>query len=135
MRIATFNINDINKRLQNLLAWLEKTEPDVVCLQELKAEQRAFPAEALRALGYEAVWEGELERWPNDKGMRLDHFLLSPQLSECLVGGGVERCYTKMNIAVGDELTTDYGHSAKSSPVANSFDLGMGRGGTFRLLE
>lgn len=59
MKIATFNINDINKRLQNLLTWLAKTTPDVVCLQELKAEQAAFPAEALRKLGYEAVWQGE----------------------------------------------------------------------------
>jgi exodeoxyribonuclease-3 len=59
MRIATFNINNINKRLDNLLAWLAKTEPDVVCLQELKAEQGSFPADALRGLGYEAVWQGE----------------------------------------------------------------------------
>lgn len=59
VKIATFNINDINKRLQNLLSWLEKTEPDVVCLQELKAEHRAFPVQALRALGYGAVWQGE----------------------------------------------------------------------------
>jgi len=59
VKIATFNINDINKRLQNLLTWLAKTTPDVVCLQELKAEQAAFPAEALRKLGYEAVWQGE----------------------------------------------------------------------------
>ncbi len=59
MKIATFNINNINKRLQNLLDWLAKAEPDVVCLQELKAEQRAFPAQTLRALGYEAVWQGE----------------------------------------------------------------------------
>ena len=59
MKIATFNINDINKRLQNLLTWLAKTTPDVVCLQELKAEQAAFPAEALRKLGYEGVWQGE----------------------------------------------------------------------------
>jgi exodeoxyribonuclease-3 len=59
MKIATFNINNINKRLENLLAWLAKTEPDVVCLQELKAEQGAFPAEDLRDLGYEAVWRGE----------------------------------------------------------------------------
>src|SRR6201985_809327 len=59
MRIATFNINNINKRLDNLLAWLEKAEPDVVCLQELKAEQGQFPASALRSLGYEAVWQGE----------------------------------------------------------------------------
>jgi exodeoxyribonuclease-3 len=59
VKIATFNINNINKRLENLLAWLAKTEPDVVCLQELKAEQQAFPVTALRALGYRAVWQGE----------------------------------------------------------------------------
>src|SRR6202021_2647802 len=59
MRIASFNINNINKRLENLLAWLAKTKPDVACLQELKTEQGAFPAEALRDVGYQAVWCGE----------------------------------------------------------------------------
>jgi exodeoxyribonuclease-3 len=59
MKIATFNINNVNKRLENLSAWLAKTTPDVVCLQELRAEQSAFPADAIRALGYEAVWQGE----------------------------------------------------------------------------
>jgi hypothetical protein len=59
VRVATFNINNINKRLDNLLAWLSKAEPDVVSLQELKAEQGAFPVNALRTLGYEAVWQGE----------------------------------------------------------------------------
>ena len=59
LRVATFNINNINKRLDNLLAWLSKAEPDVVSLQELKAEQEAFPVNALRTLGYEAVWQGE----------------------------------------------------------------------------
>ena len=59
MKIATFNINNINKRLNNLLSWLAKAEPDVVSLQELKAEQEAFPVNALRTLGYEAVWQGE----------------------------------------------------------------------------
>ena len=59
MRVATFNINNINKRLDNLLAWLSKAEPDVVSLQELKAEQEAFPLNALRTLGYEIVWQGE----------------------------------------------------------------------------
>jgi exodeoxyribonuclease-3 len=59
VKIATFNINNVSKRLENLLAWLAKTAPDVVCLQELKVEQRAFPADAIRALGYEAVWVGE----------------------------------------------------------------------------
>ena len=55
----SFNIDNINKRLDNLLAWLAKAEPDVVSLQELKAEQEAFPVNALRALGYEAAWQGE----------------------------------------------------------------------------
>ena len=59
MRIATFNINNVVKRLPNLLAWLEETKPDVVCLQELKATDAAFPAEALRSAGYGAVWKGQ----------------------------------------------------------------------------
>jgi exodeoxyribonuclease-3 len=59
VRVATFNINNINKRLNNLLSWLAKTEPDMVSLQDLKAEQGAFPVHALRILGYEAVWHGE----------------------------------------------------------------------------
>ena len=59
MKIATFNINDVNKRLNNLLTWLSKTAPDVVCLQELKAEHKAFPEQALKRLGYQAVWQGE----------------------------------------------------------------------------
>ncbi len=59
MKIATFNINNINKRLPNLLAWLAASRPDVVCLQELKAEQEAFPIDAIRAAGYGAVWRGE----------------------------------------------------------------------------
>ena len=59
MRIATLNINDIAKRFDSLLAWLAEREPDVVCLQELKAEQGKFPEEPLAALGYRAVWRGE----------------------------------------------------------------------------
>jgi len=59
VRVATFNRNNINKRLDNLLAWLAKAEPAVVSLQELKAEQEAFPVNALRILEYEAVWQGE----------------------------------------------------------------------------
>jgi len=59
LKIATFNINNINKRMENLVAWLSQAAPDVVCLQELKAEQRAFPEQTLRELGYRAVWQGE----------------------------------------------------------------------------
>jgi exodeoxyribonuclease III len=59
MKIVTFNINNINKRLANLLAYLGATKPDVVCLQELKSTDREFPKAALERTGYGAVWRGE----------------------------------------------------------------------------
>ena len=59
MRIATYNVNGINGRLAVLLRWLEGARPDVVCLQELKAPDERFPAEALAELGYDAVWHGQ----------------------------------------------------------------------------
>jgi exodeoxyribonuclease-3 len=59
MKIATFNINNVNKRLPNLLDWLEKEQPDAVCLQELKAAQREFPQEAIARAGYSAAWVGQ----------------------------------------------------------------------------
>jgi exodeoxyribonuclease-3 len=59
MRIATYNVNGINGRLQVLLRWLEQTQPDIVCLQELKAPQDRFPEAPLRAAGYGAVWHGQ----------------------------------------------------------------------------
>ncbi|HZZ13005.1 MAG TPA: exodeoxyribonuclease III [Paraburkholderia sp.] len=59
MKIATFNINNVNRRLENLLAWLGEASPDVVCLQELKAADDAFPEAALRKAGYEATWVGQ----------------------------------------------------------------------------
>jgi exodeoxyribonuclease-3 len=59
MKIATFNINNVNKRLQNLLDWLEESKPDVVCLQETKSTDRAFPKDAIRNAGYGAIWKGE----------------------------------------------------------------------------
>jgi exodeoxyribonuclease III len=59
MKIATFNINNVNKRLASLLAWLRAAEPDVVCLQELKAADREFPQAAVERAGYGAVWRGQ----------------------------------------------------------------------------
>jgi exodeoxyribonuclease III len=59
MRIATWNVNDINKRLPLLLAWLEATAPDVVALQELKATDEAFPRSALEAAGYGSLVVGQ----------------------------------------------------------------------------
>jgi exodeoxyribonuclease-3 len=59
MKIATFNINNVNKRLVNLLAWLRSAQPDVVCLQELKAADQDFPQKAIAEAGYRAVWRGQ----------------------------------------------------------------------------
>jgi exodeoxyribonuclease-3 len=49
----------VNKRLPNLLAWLQAATPDIVCLQELKATDAAFPSAAIRDGGYSAVWKGQ----------------------------------------------------------------------------
>ncbi len=59
MKIATFNIYGINKRLGNLLQWLERTEPDAVCLQEIKCRNVEFPRAALAKAGYGAIWQGQ----------------------------------------------------------------------------
>jgi exodeoxyribonuclease III len=59
MKIATFNVNNVNKRLDNLIGWLASAKPDVVCLQELKAADREFPKAAIEKAGYAAVWRGE----------------------------------------------------------------------------
>jgi exodeoxyribonuclease III len=59
MKIATFNINNINRRLPNLLAWMRTAKPDVVALQELKASDGEFPAAAIEKAGYGAVWCGQ----------------------------------------------------------------------------
>lgn len=59
MKIATYNVNGVNGRLPVLLRWLEETTPDVVCLQELKAPQEKFPEQAIRDIGYHAIWHGQ----------------------------------------------------------------------------
>jgi exodeoxyribonuclease III len=59
MKIATFNINNVNRRLPNLVEWLKKAKPDIVCLQELKCTDDAFPVGAIERAGYRAVWRGQ----------------------------------------------------------------------------
>ncbi|QQL50284.1 DNA ligase D [Mucilaginibacter ginkgonis] len=59
MKIATYNINGINGRLAVLLRWLSEAQPDIVCLQELKAENSRFPEKELKAAGYNAIWTGQ----------------------------------------------------------------------------
>ncbi|QEM03100.1 DNA ligase D [Mucilaginibacter rubeus] len=59
MKIATYNINGINGRLEILLRWLNEAQPDVVCLQELKCENSKFPERPLGEAGYQAIWHGQ----------------------------------------------------------------------------
>ncbi|MGN7204182.1 exodeoxyribonuclease III [Pedobacter sp. SAFR-022] len=59
MKIATYNVNGINGRLPVLLRWLAETQPDVVCLQELKAPDEKFPEQAIADAGYNAIWHGQ----------------------------------------------------------------------------
>lgn len=59
MKIATYNVNGISSRLPILLRWLDAAQPDVVCLQELKAPQEKFPKADLETAGYHAVWKGQ----------------------------------------------------------------------------
>jgi exodeoxyribonuclease-3 len=59
LKIATFNVNGINGRLDSLLRWLKESAPDIVCLQELKAPDERFPEAVLIKAGYGAVWHGQ----------------------------------------------------------------------------
>lgn len=59
MKIATYNVNGIKTRLPRLLEWLEREQPDVACLQELKALDTSFPQAELKQAGYHALWKGQ----------------------------------------------------------------------------
>lgn len=59
MLIATFNVNSIRQRLPHLTRWLQTRAPDIVCLQELKCLDEAFPREEIEALGYQVETHGQ----------------------------------------------------------------------------
>src|SRR5215510_14701947 len=59
MRVATWNINSIKQRMDNLTYWLSERQPDLVCLQETKCVDEAFPREPLEALGYNVAIHGQ----------------------------------------------------------------------------
>ena len=62
MKIATYNVNGINARLPVLLQWLKESQPDVVCLQELKSPDEKIPKAEILKAGYKAIWHGQ-KRW------------------------------------------------------------------------
>ena len=59
MKIATWNVNGIKARIDQLKSWLEQARPDVVCLQEIKSVDEGFPAAEIEALGYNVAVHGQ----------------------------------------------------------------------------
>lgn len=59
MRIATYNVNGINGRIDVVLAWLTEAQPEIAILQELKTTDEGFPSEAIATAGYDAIWHGQ----------------------------------------------------------------------------
>ena len=59
LRIATYNVNGLRGRLPRVLEWLEREQPDIACLQELKGEDTVFPRAELENAGYGALWHGQ----------------------------------------------------------------------------
>ena len=104
MKIATYNVNGINGRLTVLLRWLEEAQPDIVCLQELKAPQEKFPADAIATAGYSAIWHGQkqwngvailargLEIQEIGRGLHGEPDDLQSRYIEAMVGGLVICC-------------------------------------------
>lgn len=80
MKIATYNVNGINGRLPVLLRWLEESQPDIVCLQELKAPQERFPLESIRNAGYNAIWKGQ-KSWNGVAILSKNHEIVEVQNS------------------------------------------------------
>ena len=116
MKIATYNVNGINGRLPVLLAWLAQAQPDVVCLQELKAPDERFPEAALEEAGYSAIWHGQ-KSWngvailargskpiETRRGLPGDPDDLHSRYIEAAVGGVVVGCLYMPN---GNPVTSD----------------------------
>ena len=59
MRIATWNVNSIKQRVDNAVAWIRERQPDIVCFQETKCIDEAFPREPFEALGYNVAVHGQ----------------------------------------------------------------------------
>src|SRR5687768_13241659 len=59
MRIVTYNLNGIRARLPRLIEYLDEQKPEVVCLQEIKCDDDAFPIGDIQGTGYRAIWHGQ----------------------------------------------------------------------------
>jgi exodeoxyribonuclease III len=100
MKLATYNVNGVNGRLPVLLKWLEQSQPDLVCLQELKTSQETFPRAALEKAGYGAVWNGQ-KSW---NGVAILAKGRQPQETRRELPGDVEDVHSRYIEALVDDL-------------------------------
>jgi exonuclease III len=143
MKIASFNINNIHRRLTNLLNWLREAEPDIACPQELKAADSEFPAEAIRQAGYHGVWHDErswngaaiLAQWPSvvtrtdlpgDDGDRQCRYL-EAAVSLAAHEAGADRINAKLLFQIANllDVRPEYffrGHTKENSRTAYVLD-------------
>jgi exodeoxyribonuclease-3 len=84
MRIATWNVNSVRQRMDSLQAWLKERQPDIVCLQEIKCTDDAFPREPIEALGYNVAVHGQ-KTW---NGVALLSKLPFDEVAPGLIGDG-----------------------------------------------
>lgn len=103
MRVATWNINDINKRLPILLAWLDATRPDVVALQELKTAESGFPKAELERAGYGSLVVGQ----PSWNGVALLARGAQPiEIRRALPGDPADKQARYLEAAIGGVIVT-----------------------------
>ena len=86
MRIATWNVNSVRQRLDNIVAWLAERAPDIACLQEIKCVDEAFPREAFERLGYNVAVHGQ----KGFNGVALLSKLPFDEVSPGLIGDGAD---------------------------------------------
>ena len=101
MKIATYNVNGIRARLPNLLEYLEREKPDVVCLQELKAVHETFPALVIKQAGYGAVWLGQ-KSWNGVAILARD---FEPEQIRCGLPGGESDTHSRYIEAIVNGIT------------------------------
>ena len=102
MKIATYNVNGVNGRLNVLLKWLGEAKPDVVCLQELKAPQEKFPLFEIQQAGYNALWHGQ-KQW-NGVALLTREGLEAKEIGRALPGDPEDVQSRYLEAMVGDML-------------------------------
>jgi exodeoxyribonuclease-3 len=114
MRIATWNINGVKARIETATAWLKATSPDIVCLQEIKSEDAAFPTEAFGDLGYNVAVHGQ----KGFNGVALLAKLPLDEVHHGLEGGGDQARFIEAVVSVkGGALRVASIYAPNGNPI------------------